>query len=337
MAASSKRSTSLGRLAALQRDALRHMGRDRELLSARAEREGKKPSHVWGLEADRLAAKHGFEALGCGSTRLAVAADCVWPGAVAKVAFEPRGLVYNLNEAALWITLPDEIKTHLAPALGISPQLVCLMERLEPVVPSLVDLARGPADAFACPYDDGEESITPEHIEAVATVQERIGQGRPVLIRANNHGVRPGTDGHFVLCDYGERWPAPEPTWAWLVGELQARRGLQPLDDDAQREHWAWVLDEIDSDRLHSALDPRPSFLSLMRRAGFRLGATSTQSCLCGSGRPLATCVDDDCVLNVDAALFMTRSAHLNDEVDPIPNIAGRIAGRAIARLFAVR
>lgn len=282
---------TLARLGELQRDALRcaeARGPRKPVEDLAADR-----PHV--RAATRLAAEHGFGLIGCGSTRFAVDAAEVQPGTVAKIAFETHGLVFNLNEAALWLVFPDELREHLAPVAQITPSLVALQERLEPVSPTLVEVERDPAKAER----ELEKSLA-EYGDRVAEIQVALGQGVPPVRRMDNHGLR--RDGRLVICDYGERFEPFEAIWAWVLDRL--KEGAL-ITDERERERFE---ETVTGSLGGFSVRWRPALLWFILAAGLRPGR-AVYACLCGSDRPSRDCLADDCGLWRDAASWQREEA----------------------------
>jgi hypothetical protein len=281
---------TLERLTELQRAALR-------CAEARGPRKAVNPGddrpHIHA--AARLSAEYDFELIGCGSTRLAVDASAVAPGTVAKIAFEPHGLVFNLSEAALWLVFPDELRQHLAPVVQLAPSLVAFQERLKPVSPTLIDVEQNPAKAqraFARSFD--------KYGDQVAAIQVALGQGVPPNRRMDNHGIR--RDGRLVICDYGERFEPFEAIWAWVLDRLQAG---PLLTDDTER---ALFEETIMTSLGGFSVRWRPSLLWLIERAGLRPRA-AVYPCPCGRSRPARECLADSCGLWRDAASWQLEES----------------------------
>ena len=241
--------------------------------------------HIEAVE--RLTARYGFELVGCGSTRFAVK---VPRGVVGKVAYHPRGLVYNINEAALWLMFTDDLRAAVAAPRAISSALVLLQDQLEPISPTLVEIARDPGR-----YTDLVAAWR-EHAEDVAAVQEALGHGRPHLgrVRMDNHGR--DADGRIVLCDYGERFVPYEPSWAWALDRLTRAEPRMLALHDTERERFVSAVVR----RGEFPCEPRPTIRALVRRTGLRTAA-GRDGCPCATQTEEHSGDGGDCELDADA------------------------------------
>jgi hypothetical protein len=251
-------------------------------------------------ETARLAREHGFDPLGIGSTRFGVAVDGLPAGrAVAKIAHDVRGLIFNLQEATFWLTFPKRTRRWLTPCVLLSPRLVLFQEWVEVVGPSLYEtLAHDSAD-----YDSVADATL-----AILAAQERFVEEWLELrlalgltteaddFRADNHGVR--DSGEFVVIDYGEKWPPIEAAWAAVLCRL--KQGSLWLDERARA-----------ATRQHLGPSPeRSTLLGFLELAGLRFDAPDP--CPCGSSVPFGDCyggAPGGCLLTNDAASWMRAAA----------------------------
>lgn len=191
-----------------------------------------------------LADAHGFQAVGCGSTRLAVE---VAGDTVAKVAFDLRGVIYNLQEATAWLWVADELRAHLAPCVALAPSLVLFQERLEVLGPTLIETMRRDT------LQERTETLHRFHGE-IEDLRFSLGfEATTDGVRLDNYGQR---DGQIVLLDYAERWPPFEVAWGWVLDQLD--EGPVRLDQRGRAafwEQWSWPARP-------------PSMSELARRAG---------------------------------------------------------------------
>lgn len=276
--------------------------------------------------AVNLARDMGFDVVGCGSTRVGV----VCPEGIAKVARDFRGLALNLQEAAVWLTMPERFREVLVPCVALSPELVVIQERVEALRPNELELAHGSDHAF----DVMQESLDKWFV-GVEDCRAAMGftSASERLPRFSNFGVRAG--GRRVLAiDYGEKYRPWRPAWTWMLWRLQ---GGGPLTlDSALRDSF---FDDIGRMGIRAAVEwaqanPGRSLLALARRAGIQLEA----------GDPCPVCrkpLDGDhrCLMNANWHGHMCKRALILGERPSKVSIppARMNASEALAEQIAVK
>lgn len=246
--------------------------------------------------AAALAREHGFRPVGCGSTRVAV--ECAEGGAVAKVAFDFRGLLYNVQEATSWLALPEPIRHHMAPSRVLTPALVLVQERADVIGPPLTESVQ---------RDTWSEQVAA--VEAVGELIEEAERGLGFQsaarwIRPDNWGLHCG---RVVALDYAEKHRPIPAVWAWALHRLDG--GPLWLDRAARNGLYEQLA--------HSGVSVRdlPTVLALARRAG--VSPADTDPCPCGStAQPFGSC-PGECAMYDDAASYVARRALIDKETPP--------------------
>jgi hypothetical protein len=223
------------------------------------------------LRAVARAEADGHAVLGAGSSRMAVETNL----GVAKLAYDYRGLVWNLQEAAAWLVLPRRMRAHLAPGVVLAPGLVLVQERVEPLSPTLIESLRRDTSTVRA-------AAVQEYADAINGAWVAFGfGGAGDTVRLDNWGLH---EGRVVTSDYGEIWRPLEPVWAWLLHRL--REG--PSHGGAKFPLRPVRLDRAERARLYRAFGrrevpgvARPTVLALAERAGLR--PPPDGPCPCGS------------------------------------------------------
>ncbi len=224
----------------------------------------------------RLTRDHGFEPLGIGSTRVVIEVEAdagCFSNAVAKVAFDWRGLVHNIDEAAAWLGFPTRVRRHFAPCICIAPTFVVVQEHCVSISPPTLtgdarqDLEwRAETRAAAVRW---HEAIN-EMRRALGAEEKKLSDGH----RMQNYGVR--ESGELVALDYGHGvTAAPELTWHWVY----ERSAAGPV----------W-LDPVARKRSQEGLERPTAYtpFSLCERAVGRV--RSSDPCPCGDRRQFSAC-----------------------------------------------
>lgn len=292
-------SGGIKRIAALERlqlEALREVARQKTATTSQE-------ACARGVRSVLAVAKRiGEPVEGCGSTRLGIDVGTAWQTpAIAKLAYDYCGPMFNLQEAATWLAFPERLRRHMAPTLVLTPKLVLIQRRVEvlgPTLPQTLDRASSFAEADA--------ATSPERAQVLDQYERRITDalevlgfpgGSVVIRRLDNWGVH---NGEVVSIDTAEKWRPMWPVWAYLLKRLDD--GPVWLDQDERKRLYRYFK------RGKFAAVNRPTVWNLAERAGIK--AAKADPCPCGRAGPFGDC-DRPCKLFVDAALLLEKELTL--------------------------
>ena len=224
-----------------------------------------------------ISERHGFEFLGAGSTRFAVKTDC---GSVAKLAWQPFGLLQNLYGAALWISSPLSVQRHLCPALEYTSFGALLQQFADPISPR--NTSSEEFRSFELKVTNGKAAIA--HLDEINVLQEACdGPQRTIWdVRLDNYGRMP--DGRLVAIDYGHT-PPFEIASGWVLRRSKSKN-LALTAPTCSR--FRADLDKASTDDKALGLFGFDATIGdLTERAGW---PDFADPCICGKGRPYGEC-----------------------------------------------
>jgi hypothetical protein len=224
-----------------------------------------------------IAGRHGFEVIGGGSSRIAIPLGDV----AAKLAWQPEGLLLNLNEAVTWLAADPKIRRYFTPGILLSPALVLLQERVEVCGPPLIDYIglsteeERQLDLERKLEHDGWKN---DIVRLKAALGIKVDGTR--WHRLDNFGIR--ENGRLVAIDFGEKWQPIEACWEIVLRRLE--NGPLPLTARSvkwlERETLAFSRDPNRARRLDCV--GRFPLWAFLERAG--ASPRETDPCPCGSG-----------------------------------------------------